>query len=647
MKSLNFVAWGKRLPALFIVAMLAACGGGGSDSGTGNFGNGSGGSSATATVAVSIVDSSDVAIASNSISSSAAYAKAVVKTAGGAVVANKLVTFSTDTSIASLVPASALTDTTGIARVRVTPLSLTSAAAGTLTATATIDGAAITGSADYQVSAANVVLTQFAPSSTSITALQSSAVTVRATVNGTTATTGQVTVNFSASCGSFSPTSAASASDGTVSSVYQSLGACSGPVTLTAQATGSAAVTTSINVVAAKAANLLFDSTDQTTIYTSRAASGVKQATLKFKVVNAAGEAMASQSVLFSLSNNAVNAGVTFSGGSTATQTVSTNASGLASITVAAGPLPTPVVVTATLASDASLTAGSLTLAVTSGIPTQNAASMSAGKLSIEAFNYDGVTTSITFRVADRQGNPVPDGTAVTFVASSGLIQGSCTLSASACTVTYTSQGTRPSNGRAVILAYLDGEESFIDTNGNNYYDDADAAAFQNASSTFDVGTVFRDDNEDGIRQDTEQIYPGGVVGSSTCPVRFQVPSVQSTCDGVWTSSIRVRRQLSIALATSRAVITKVSSSPPQQLVISVADTNGNAMPDGSTVAASMAAASSTCAVSSVSPATVTGTSYPTSHLILLNGDAACSSSSVAVTVTSPLGIATTVTISP
>ncbi len=627
---------------------LTACGGGGGSPGlpaavpVASSGSGSAADTGTTTtptasaptIAASLVDASDAPVASNSIGSST-YVKAVLTDATGAAVPNKLTTFSTDPTVATLLQATVLSDAKGVARVKINPASLTAGSAGTVTVAATLSGTTpTTTTVDYQTSAANVTLGSFSASPASITALQTAAVSVKASVNGAAATAGQVGVSFGASCGTFSPATASTGSDGTVSAVYQSLGTCSGPVTLTAQAAGSAAVSTTVNVAAAQAANLLFDSADQKTIFTSKAASGIKQATVKFKVVNSSGAAMASQAVLLSLSSTALNAGVTFAGGATGTQLVNTDANGLAAVTIVAGALPTPVVVSAALASNPALVASSLTLAVTSGVPTQSAASLSASKLSLEAWNTDSVSTPIIFRIADRQGNPVPDGTAVTFVASSGLVDGSCNLVGSACTVTYTSQGTRPANGRAVVLAYVDGEESFTDLNGNNSYDVGEPFA--------DTGTVFRDDNEDGVYQTTEQTYPGGMTGSTACVnTVLQSPYIANTCDGLWSSSIRVRRQIPLVLATSQAAITRVSRTT-SALKVLVADLNGNAMPTGSTVAAAVTTTGSACSIVSTSPGTVANSTAAGPHTITLNEDASCSSATIAVTVTTPGGITTT-----
>lgn len=126
----------------------------------------------------------------------------------------------------------------------------------------------------------------------------------------------------------------------------------------------------------------------------SGASGGLKQSTLKFQVLDSLGAGMAGQNVSIALGSSTINAGVTFSVGGVATiaqQLVTTDGSGFASVTVTSGSLPTPVVATASLESSPSIQQPSSGVAVTSGRATQNAASLSAAKLSIEAFRTDGV----------------------------------------------------------------------------------------------------------------------------------------------------------------------------------------------------------------------------------------------------------------
>ena len=651
----------KYVVFLLLAFALVACGGGGGNpgtvsgaTGTGSSGAGSGSTTITSvpTISLSIVNASDTAVASNSIGSGALlYVKAVVKNASGAVVANKLVTFSTNSTVATLAQASALTDTNGIAKVQIQPVNLTSTNADSLVVSTTVDTVAVSASLDYQTSAANVTLTNLKLLPSSIGALQSAAVTVEGRINGVLAGGSIVTVNFSAplGCGTFSPASAPTNSSGIASSTYQSSAgvACSGNQILTAQAAGTLAATATINVTAAQPANVVFSSATVPLMVSSAATGGVKQSTLKFQVLDSSGAGMsAPQNLSISLSPATVSAGVTFSGGSTSAQSITTDGSGYASVTVSSGSLPTPVIVTATLVGvTPAVEASSTGVAVTAGRATQNAASLSATKLSIDGFETDGQTTSLTMRVADRQGNPVPAGSIVNFVTGYGSVQGTCALDpASQCSVTYTSQGLRPSNGRVAILAYMDGEESFVDLNGDNIW--------QSGETFYDVGALYRDDNESLIFEVGEQTYPGGATGALPCAgvgasanagtgagAEYTYPAIANTCDGTWSSSIRVRQQVIIALAstTKNAKIAQVVARTSSGFTVRVTDVNGNAMPTGTTVAAKVGTAGAVCTVTSVSPNIVRNSSNGGDHVIKLDESADCTTVRVDVTVTTPV----------
>jgi hypothetical protein len=648
----------KYLSVSVLALALMACGGGGGSAGTPSSGAGSGtgtGTSTTptptptptttpisvSTISLSIVDAKDVVVTSNAIGSGALFfVRAVVLDASGTAVANKLVTFTTDATIATLAQTSALTGTNGVAKVQISPVSLNTTKAANLIAAATVGKDAVSASLDYQTSAANVTLTNLLVAKSSISALQSSAVTVEGRVNGALAGSSVVAVNFSASCGSFSPASASTSNAGLISTTYQSSVACSGNVVLTAQAAGADAVTTTINVSLAQPANVVFSSATVPLMVSSAAATGLKQSTVGFQVLDSSGTGMPSRTVNISLASAAISAGVTFSVGgvaSVAPQSVTTDSNGFAFVTVSAGGLPTPVVLTATLASNATVTASSSGVAVTSGRATQNAASLSATALSIEGFNTDGIKTTLTMRVADRQGNPVPAGAVVNFVASNGLVQGTCSIDAnSQCGVTYTTQGIRPSNGRVAILAYMDGEESFVDLNGDNIW--------QTNEPFFAVGSLYRDDNENDVYDPlSEQTYPGGTTGVSACAdAAHSYPSIVNTCDNVtWSDSIRVRQQIVIALATKDAAVSLVGLRTSSGFSVRVADLNGNSMPTGTTVSAAVITPAAICKVTTVSPNIVRNSSNGGNHSINLDGASDCATVKIDVTVTTPSGALT------
>jgi hypothetical protein len=187
--------------------------------------------------------------------------------------------------------------------------------------------------------------------------------------------------------------------------------------------------------------------------------------------------------VTASLSNT--DGGINFCG---APSVGTSGADGLVTFSVCAGTLPATVQVRATL--DSSITTNSNRLAIHIGVASQRSFELSASKLNFyvgDQFTsqFTGDSVDITANVADRQGNPVPDGTNVMFVAESRQInssgQSSCVMSAGSCTARLIGQAYRPLGssafngdprpGRVTVLAYADGEEYFIDANNNNSYD--------------------------------------------------------------------------------------------------------------------------------------------------------------------------------
>ncbi len=642
----------KSLAAAILVASLVACGGGGGSAGTTT---GSSGTSATAAAAAAaaasaipkltleLTDSAGTVQAINAVTSGGSFfIRATVVDAAGVAVPNTLVSLTTDSTIGTLASAAVLTNAAGVGRVQISPTSLTVANAAQLSAQATVNTKVLTATLNYQTSAANVAIGVVSASPNSISALQSTAVTASVSVNGLAATAGQVSVTFSASCGTFSPATATTSSAGVVNSTYQSTSGCSGAVSVTASAPGASPSVGSITVAAAQAANILFSSATPASIVVS-SATGIKQSAIKFKVVDGGGTGMAGQSVTFSLDAQSSAAGVTFNVGgalTAANQSVSTDSSGFATVIIQSGTLPTPVIIKGSLT--ASMLAFSSGIVVTSGKASQNNSSLSATKLNIEGLNFDGVQTVLTMRASDRQGNPIPAGTAVTFVASHGTIQGSCLTDAnSGCSATYTSSGQRPASGLVQILAYMDGEESFVDSNGNNIW--------ESGETFYDMGVAFRDDNNNGSSDVGEQTYPGGQSGSVSCASNlFAFPSVTNTCDGTWSSSIRVRRSLILGLSPASANITLVGIATSNGFTVNIASSSNPAvgMSTGSTVSASVGAdpaATPNCAVKSVTPTQIQNSAFAGNHTVQLNNGSTCSGARIDVKVTSSAGIDTIV----
>ncbi|WP_165742944.1 Ig-like domain-containing protein [Pseudoalteromonas sp. Z9A6] len=244
-----------------------------------------------------------------------------------------------------------------------------------------------------------------------------------------------------------------------------------------------------------------------------------------FKLVDSNGNDLASRTVNFELSTAV--GGITLG-----TASAITNARGEVKTSVLSGSIATPVRVIASSEEEVGgntviVTAPSDILVVSTGIADQNSFSLSRSIFNPHALNVDGNTVAVNARLADHFNNPVPDGTAVTFITEGGVIEPSCTTTNGACSVTWTSSNPRPFTdsmyentiaqkcdgglpcplgilnndltidlplgGRATVHAYAIGEETFSDLNGNGYFDSEDFF-----DDLFDIPEAFIDNNEDG-----------------------------------------------------------------------------------------------------------------------------------------------------
>ena len=155
----------------------------------------------------------------------------------------------------------------------------------------------------------------------------------------------------------------------------------------------------------------------------------------------------------------------------------------------------------------------------------------------------DGLCTEVAVRLADKFNHPVPDGTVATFVSEYGRILSSCATLSGDCVVAWNSQNPRasvtvdqysapitidenlsdatpsrydcpshradhgpcpddiadpeinppgaPRGGRSTITVLVTGEESFVDRNGNGFYDEGEFWT--------NLTEAFADHNEDGL----------------------------------------------------------------------------------------------------------------------------------------------------
>ena len=532
--------------------------------------------------------------------------RASLQFADGTPVTNKRIDISGDPArVAFPEGSSQLTDSKGVASIKVTRAGLNVNGAGTLTGTSALAGTTANGSIeqtfvssllDYQVGNANIALTDFNIGTDSLAAFGNRPISVKATVNGVLASNVPVQVTFNASCGVVSPAVVNTDGTGTASSTYTaSLPNCAGTnVTISAAAVGAPSLSGIVAVAPSVATNVQFISASPQLIYL-RESVGTTQAQVVFKVVDSSGNPLQNKKLRLLLSNTST--GVSLDKvGRISSVDLTSDSQGLVSAAVYAGTVPTSLNVRATLldANDAptNVSSSSNLLTVASGRPVQRSLSLAFEKLSIEGFNFDGDETYATLSLADRQGNPVPPGTQVNFVTESGVMMpavcfvppvtpetaNSPAIPTSYCTVKIRSQGTRPVNGRVSVLAYVEGEEDFVDLNGNNIYDSGE--------SFTDLGRAFRDDNP---ANETDSLpvytYDAGEFQVPRTSVAACVAGAGCAGDGVW-GTADVRRQSTIIFATSAAVITPTAPSIAGVSFV-VADGNGNSMPTGSLITVS------------------------------------------------------------
>lgn len=528
----------------------------------------------------------------------------------GRGLSNQLITVSGDpTQVSFPESASGLTNAEGVATIKLVRASLAATGAGSLTVTYNYKVGSITtypdGSAPpaadkiistyvgYQLATANITLVNLNVGASTLAAYGTRQVSVQANVNDK-ATATPVQINFTTTCGQVLPATASTNSLGIATVSYSATDAagaatstqgCSGKtVEISASTIGATVKTATLSITAAPATNMGFVSATPERIYLANS-GGTTQSIVKFKLVNAQGEVISGQDVILTLKT--LNGGIPKASfgtvGNTSAVTTTTDSKGELSVPVFSGTVPTSVLINAALKSNSAVQTDSAALSIASGRPSQARVSLALEKLSIEGRDFDGDTTNVTLSLADRQGNPVPDGTAVNFVTEGGvMIPPVCVVGKDAagkptsagtsqCVVTIRSQNPRPSNGKVAILAYVSGEEDFVDTNANNVYDCGE--------SFTDLGIAYRDDNENSTADAGEFSIPRAA-SASACG--NGVTPTTTNGDGVW-GAADVRQQGTIIFASGTAVVAEVSKTT-NTVTYTVADVNGNSMPTGSTV---------------------------------------------------------------
>lgn len=390
--------------------------------------------------------------------------------------------------------------------------------------------------------------------------------------------------------------SSTSTINGRATMVYTANG-CVGTDRVTASAVingATAYANVDLDIEAGTVGSIQFDSATPDSI-SLKGSGGNETSVVRFRVVDGNGAPIEDTPVTFTMSTTA-------GGLSMSPATDLSDSEGYVSTTISSGTVTTDVNVTATV-TGSSISTSSLILKVSTGVPVQRSVSLSATKYNPRGWDREGEEVGVTMRMADDFGNPVVDGTAVTFWTEGGAIGPNCTTVDGACSVTWKSQEERPSNGRVTILAFASGNESFVDANTNGQYD---------ASEIFtDMGEAFRDDNEsyridllDGVPEkdagyDQGELFVNLEGGSEN----------RDSSDGVYSGTlcksddiavcskekVTVRRSLTLAMSApygyfslfSDATCTTPATNGSlvgNAVYVLVSDINGNSLPSGAEV---------------------------------------------------------------
>lgn len=534
--------------------------------------------------------------ASNTIRADAPGTLTVTVTDGVTPLANQIVSITAELSNLNPTNGVLLTDGNGTATLTLTPSSTTGA--DTINASVNIGEATYTSTLGYAIAAPKLKLGSLNDDTfidgtlslglSTLSAGGTTLVTVRVVNDANQAITESYDINFTSNCAADNLATidgTVATNNGEASATYRATG-CQGTDTITASlliGTTQFTASADITVLSDSAGSLEYLSVDPT-IIALQGAGGLglsESSTVTFRLLGAQGLPLANQNINFSLTTTVGNIRLV-------TGTAITDSNGEVQAIVQSGSIATSVGVIATL-DGTNLSSQSEQLNITTGVPDQDSMSLSLSVSNPEAWNHFGEQVTATAQLADLFNNPVPDGTAVSFTTEGGQIQGACTTSGGACSVTWTSQNPRPSAdlntnraGRATIMASAIGSESFFDEDGNGIFSDGDTVS--------DLTEAFRDDNEDGQRTGSSDTDPAEPY------IDFNANGQFDPADGLFSgplcahstncasqSKLTVRASAVLVMSTSNLNISfsqgTLNLNTQQNVVVTVADTNGNAPP--------------------------------------------------------------------
>lgn len=589
---------------ILLFAVLAACGGGASDVKSGTA-SAVAVASGAAQLAVSLQDAAGQ-VSTTVYANSIATLVINLSDAKGLPLSNRVVKLGVSSSTLSKIsPDTVLTDASGRAESQLITNDNTGADA--INATIDIEGKSYSTAFNYSVRSLNFVLSTPKLDLSTLSAGGSVGVSVTLSNSETgLALETPVSVSFSSPCAEAGKALLSSpvlsivnsingVKTASASTTYQDK-SCAGADEITATATlggVSRSSKTTLAVLAAAAGNIEFVSAIPELIALP-GTGGNTSAIVQFKVKDLQGSPLGGQWVDFALNTTVGGISLVQSAGQSQPGT------GLVQVVVNAGSVSTVVRVTAVLRGASPLISSqSNALTISTGLPHQNGFSLSADILNPEFYTVDGNSVVLTARASDRFGNPVPDGSAVSFMTESGIgtITPRCTMLSGACNVTLVSSGNRQKlvgAGRMTVLAHMVGEESFNDLNGNGVFDTGESwsdqgEAFLNADESAHAAPVsllavdgsayvepFIDFNGDGLYNGPDGQY-NGVLRSASIPSSVaKTIHVSSSRVIIWSASALGSNVLTYPLSAGKLC---ASGSVLSQFAFAARDSNGNVLP--------------------------------------------------------------------
>ena len=532
-----------KLSTIAVSILLASCGGGGD----GYYGktsdletNPDNPSQIVKDVNISNIELKDTNdTVTQTVSVAGATAKVKVTDKSGKAISGALVTFNATGGVEfGTSNGAVLTNAEGEASISIKPTNAADTGSYQLSASVEHNGtSATTASYNFSIQASKITLVDVKVGETTLNSGASTNITLNTKDANTNVNQNNVTVNFAASCGTFEPATVVSSNQGDVTTSYKAIGAdgklCAGKQTITVTGSNIAeAKTVEVNIAAIEANSL---------VYTSNAVNmGIK----------GSGSALSGQ-VEFILYANGVPAtdkdvkielekspeGLSFvSEGNFATQVVKSDSQGKVIVNLYPGNKPGPVEIKATLVSNDKVFALSKDVAVSTGRVYQSGLSLSVSKNALRT-DIDGDTATVTARMVDRNGNPVPKGTVISFVAEGGSITPNCASDDNGvCTVTLTTQNPRPANNRVSVLAYVEGDKAYTDLDGDNLYTEGVDTLLSN------IGDFFRDDDENLAynADNNEYLYKRSDAGTAACAAStITQPNLANTCHNRLSATLR------------------------------------------------------------------------------------------------------------